>query len=168
MPAVSRHGVSTRVVVNGRRPGRDRGPGWLLLLVLSWLPDDPASVQAELIPTPRHPALPRGRWRVRPATLRAGLSAPVGNAGIRLKPDPDGSAVVMELEGGSRPASVQVPHWQLRAFLQAVEEAVGETVEQAGEPALEQAREAAVESGPHREAHSDRSVSPTGPLPGPR
>ncbi len=73
-PPAYQRPVRRTIVVNRARTAagtqRDR---WRLELVLGWLPQAPEHVDISLRPTPLHPALPAGNWRVRRDTLRHGL-----------------------------------------------------------------------------------------------
>jgi hypothetical protein len=108
------------VLVNGVRhrvhAGRAR---WRLELLLSWRADDPEWVELSLRPTPLHPALPHGHWRVPLDILTAGLDGPSGTSGVRLYPDPGGQNVLLELPGDP-PQVVHAPLRQIETFVQDV------------------------------------------------
>jgi hypothetical protein len=114
--------VRRTVLVNGaRRRGDNSRVGWRLELLLGWNWDDPDWVDLTLRPTPLHPALPQGHWRVRRDTLRASLEGPANDPQVRCHPDPAGYMVLLDLTA-DRPHIVHVHAQHLRAFLAETDE----------------------------------------------
>lgn len=97
----------------------DEGPGRRSVLSLCWQPADPLAVSLQLTALPEHPALPRGRWVVLRDSLRAGLTAPVGDGDVRVRPE--GDQVCFALARPGRPADVRVPASHVRQFLSLTE-----------------------------------------------
>ncbi len=124
--------MSTEVVLEDGSAGRGR----TTVLRLSWSRADPLAVSLTLTTEPDHPALPRGSWVVLRDFLRYGLDVPTGDGDVRLRPDSDGEAVVLQLARGHRPCEVSVPCGRLREFLDATE-AVVPTGEEASEAAID-------------------------------
>lgn len=115
--------VRRTVLVNGaRRRGDTSRVGWRLELLMGWDRDDPEWVDLTLRPTPLHPALPQGHWRVRRDTLRASLEGPSNDAQVRCHPDPAGYMVLLDLTA-DRPSIVHVHAQHLRSFLEETDEA---------------------------------------------
>lgn len=102
----------------------DDGPGRHSVLALSWRPTDPLAVELVLTALPEHPALPRGRWVVLRDALRDGLSGPVGDGDVRVRPD--GAQVCFGLARPGRPADVRVPASTVAQFLALTELQVGQ------------------------------------------
>ncbi|WP_231135055.1 ATP-binding protein [Motilibacter deserti] len=95
-------------------------PGWRLELLLGWRGQDPGSVDVTLRATPAHPTLPQRHRRTTVALLAAGLDGLEADTGLRVHPDEDPAAVVLELDDDPR-AGVRAEAAQLRAFLAEVE-----------------------------------------------
>jgi hypothetical protein len=109
--------IHRSILVNGvRRSVHHRRGGWRLELLLGWEPDDPDVVDLRLRPTPLHPALPAGHWRVGLGELAAGLEAPSGSRAVHFYPDPAGLVLLVELSADP-PQVVHAPLRQVRAFL---------------------------------------------------
>jgi anti-sigma regulatory factor (Ser/Thr protein kinase) len=120
--------VRRAVLVNGVRRRVHHGRArWRLELLLEWHAEEPEWVELSLRPTPLHPALPHGHWRVRLEVLVAGLEAAAGGRGVRLYPDPAGQNVLLELPADP-PHVVHAPLRQLHAFVGDVADMQGRTV----------------------------------------
>jgi hypothetical protein len=110
--------VRWRLMVNtGRGPAQD-GSHWAVRLDLAWVPDRPDVVSLMLSSRPRHPSLPRGRWRVSRSALRDGLAGPVRHGDVRVWPDRSGRHLLLELPGDP-PRMMRVSAARVRQFLTA-------------------------------------------------
>jgi len=112
--------VRRSVLVNGvRRSVHHRRGRWRLELLLGWEPDEPDVIDLRLRPTPLHPALPTGHWRVGRDELAAGLDGAAGSRSVHFYPDPAGLVLLIEL-AANPPQVVHAPLRQVRAFLDEV------------------------------------------------
>jgi anti-anti-sigma regulatory factor len=106
-----------RLTVNsGRRPGQESR--WVVRLELVTVPDRPELVSVSLTSQPRHPSLPRGKWRVARSALHDGLEGPVRHGDVRLRPGNAGRELVLELPGNPTHI-VRVSAGRVRQFLMA-------------------------------------------------
>jgi hypothetical protein len=91
-------------------------------MAAAWCRRDPLAVRLLLTAVPDHPALPRGQWAVLRDFLRYGCDHPTGDGLVRIRPEPLGRNVVLELVDGGRPAYVKVPKELVTRFLDSTEE----------------------------------------------
>ncbi len=91
---------------------------WRVLVTLRWRAVDPLSVDLEVSAEPPHPTLPCGRWVILRDLLGRGLDEPVGDAAVRLRPEPARDRLHIELRAtGNGEARLSVPARAVRSFL---------------------------------------------------
>ena len=113
--------VTTQVVLDERPLS---GRGRTTVLTLNWSAHDPLAVHLLIFATPDHPSLPRGRWVLLRDLLRHGLTEPVGDGDVRIRPALRRDRVRLELRGGPSTCGFTVPRRSLEEFLQATEDVV--------------------------------------------
>jgi hypothetical protein len=110
--------VTADVVITDRHLS---GRGRTTSLRLTWLAADPLAVHLALTAAPDHPSLPRGTWVVLRDFLRYGLEEPTGDGAVRIRPEPVGDRVRLDLARDCGDCWVTLAAVVIRDFLEATE-----------------------------------------------
>jgi hypothetical protein len=122
--------VTAEVVVTDRHLS---GRGRTVSLRLAWWIADPLAVTVTLTAAPDHPSLPRGTWVVLRDFVRYGLEQPTGDGAVRLRPEPEGDRLRLDLARDGGECWVTVPADLVRGFLAATEALVASGEERGDE-----------------------------------